>query len=479
MTTNVASPETRPWRSGVDPEVRRIAFAVIAGAIVVIFDSTIVSVALQQLSLHLHTSLGTIQWVSTGYLLAMFLAIPAAGWLQDRLGAKRLWLASLGVFLLGSVLCASAWNAPSLITFRALQGLGGGIMLPLMTTLIMQAAGGQSLGRLLALVGLPATLGPILGPVLGGVILNWLDWRWLFLVNVPLCAIGITAALRVLPEDHPAAGARLRRLDGVGLALLSPGTVAVIYGLSNVNKDGGVGRVDVWLPLALGLLLVAGFTAWALRRRERALLDLRLLRHRPLAVSSLLLLLAGAALYGAMLLLPLFWQDLRGRDALGAGLLLIPQGVGNLLSRSLGGRGTDTVGPRLVAVVGFAITAVATVPFAFATAHTDEWWLMAVLLVRGFGLGLVLTPLMAVAYVGLDRAEMPDASIVTRIAQQLGGSLGTAVLAVVLESGVRVTHTPAALTSGFQHAFWWAVGATALGVVLSLLLPGRPATRRG
>ncbi|MBN9619734.1 MAG: DHA2 family efflux MFS transporter permease subunit, partial [Actinobacteria bacterium] len=371
MTTDVASPETRPWRSGVDPEVRRIAFAVIAGAIVVIFDSTIVSVALQQLSLHLHTSLGTIQWVSTGYLLAMFLAIPAAGWLQDRLGAKRLWLASLGVFLLGSVLCASAWNAPSLIAFRALQGLGGGIMLPLMTTLIMQAAGGQSLGRLLALVGLPATLGPILGPVLGGVILNWLDWRWLFLVNVPLCAIGITAALRVLPEDHPAAGARLRRLDGVGLALLSPGTVAVIYGLSNVNKDGGVGRVDVWLPLALGLLLVAGFTAWALRRRERALLDLRLLRHRPLAVSSLLLLLAGAALYGAMLLLPLFWQDLRGRDALGAGLLLIPQGVGNLLSRSLGGRGTDTVGPRLVAVVGFAITAVATVPFAFATAHTD------------------------------------------------------------------------------------------------------------
>ncbi|MBN9621229.1 MAG: MFS transporter, partial [Actinobacteria bacterium] len=123
--------------------------------------------------------------------------------------------------------------------------------------------------------------------------------------------------------------------------------------------------------------------------------------------------------------------------------------------------------------------AVTSVPFAFATAHTDEWWLMAVLLVRGFGLGLVLTPLMAVAYVGLDRAEMPDASIVTRIAQQLGGSLGTAVLAVVLESGVRVTHTPAALTSGFQHAFWWAVGATALGVILSLLLPGRPAARRG
>ncbi len=459
----------------LDPHVIRIALAVVAGGIAVIFDTTIVSVALKQLAAHLDTSVSTIQWVSTGYLLAMFLAIPAAGWLQARVGGKRLWLAAICVFLLGSVLCAFAWDAPSLIAFRVLQGLGGGVMMPLMSTLIMQAAHGQPLGRLMAVIGIPAPLGPIIGPALGGVVLNFLDWRWLFLVNVPICAIGLTLAKIMLPDDRPAPGQH-RRLDTVGLALISPGVVGVIYGLSNINKDGGVGRSDVWLPALLGLLLVAAFSGWAYRRGAAALVDVRLFRHRPLAVSSLLMFLMGFALYGAMLLLPLFWQELRGHDALGAGLLLIPQGVGSLLSRSISGRATDEIGPRWVAVAGFSIVAVATIPFALATAHTGAIWLMLVLVVRGFGLSLVFTPLMSVAYLGLERSAVPDASIITRIAQQLGGSFGTAVLAVILEAGTTHAHNASGLTHGFGHAFWWATGFTVLAIGLSLLLPGRPRT---
>jgi len=458
-------------RPGLDPHVVRIALAVIAGGIAVIFDTTIVSVALRQLATHLDTTVSTIQWVSTGYLLAMFLAIPATGWLQARLGGKRLWLIALGVFLLGSVLCAGAWDAPSLIAFRVLQGLGGGVMMPLMSTLIMQAAHGQPLGRLMAVVGLPVALGPIFGPVLGGVILNWLDWRWLFLVNVPICAVGATLAVRILPDDRPTPGLR-PALDVIGLLLVSPGVLGVIYGLSNVSKDGGLDRTDVWLPVVLGAVLVAGFVLWAVRRGARALIDVRLFRHRALSVSSLLMFLMGFTLYGAMLLLPLFWQELRGHDALGAGLLLIPQGVGNLLSRSLGGRATDEIGPRAVAMAGFAVVALATVPFAFADADTNIVWLLAVLVVRGAGLGLVLTPLMSVAYVGLERSEVPDASIVTRIAQQLGGSFGTAVLAVILESAAKT----GPLASAFDHAFWWATGFTVAATALAVVLPGRPAT---
>jgi len=449
----------------------RIAMAIIAGGIAVIFDTTIVSVALRQLAAHLDATVSTIQWVSTGYLLAMFLAIPATGWLQARLGGKRLWLLALGVFVLGSVLCAVAWDAPSLIAFRVLQGLGGGVMMPLMSTLIMQAAHGQPLGRLMAVIGLPVALGPILGPVLGGIILNWLDWRWLFLVNVPICAVGITLAIRILPDDRPAAGHR-PALDVVGLLLVSPGVLGVIYGLSNVSKSGGVDRTDVWLPVVVGAVLVAGFVLWAARRGARALIDVRLFRHRPLAVSALLMFLMGFTLYGAMLLLPLFWQELRGHDALGAGLLLIPQGVGNLLSRTIGGRATDELGPRTVAMVGFAIVALATLPFAFADAQTSVVWLLVVLLVRGFGLGLVLTPLMTVAYVGLERTEVPDASIITRIAQQLGGSFGTAVLAVILESAA----SGGTLDGAFDHAFWWATGFTLAATALALVLPGRAAT---
>jgi len=462
---------TAPAPTKLDPAVVRIAMAVIAGGIAVIFDSTIVSIAIDQLGDHLHASLGTIQWVSTGYLLAMFVAIPPSAWLQARLGGKRLWIAALGLFLLGSVLCAFAWDAPSLIAFRVVQGLGGGIMMPLMTTLILQAARGQSMGRLMALIGLPISLGPILGPVIGGVILSWLTWHWLFLVNVPVCLVGAFLAWRILPDDRPAPGPR-PTLDGLGLIQLVPGLVGIIYGLSNISKDGGAGRGDVWLPLAVGAVLTGAFVLWGLRHGKCALLDVRLLGHRPLAVGSFLLFLMCIALYGAMLLFPLYFQQLRGHDALAAGLLLIPQGVGALLSRTLGGRLTDDVGPRQVAIAGFLVTALGTLPFAFAGTSTATWWLLLVLLVRGAGLGLVMTPIMSVAFVGLEKQETPDASIITRVAQQLGGSFGTAVLAVVLESAVRHGGTP---VSGFHQAFWWATAFTVLGGALALLLPGRRA----
>ncbi|MET7400218.1 MDR family MFS transporter [Dactylosporangium sp. NPDC005572] len=445
----------------LDPVVTRTATAVVAGALAVVFDTTIVGVALEDLAVDLHASVPTIQWVSTAYLLAMFVTIPIAGWAQRVVGGKRLWLGALGLFLTGSVLCSLAWSAPSLIAFRAVQGVAGGIMLPLMTTLVMQAARGQALGRLMGVIGLPAVAGPILGPVLGGLILDRLDWPWLFWVNVPFCVVGAVLAVWLLPRDEPAA--RPGPLDGLGLALVGPGVVAILYGLSNAGDHGGFGRADVLAPVLAGAALLAGFVVRALRRGERALVDVRLLRHGPLAASSALLFLSGAALYGAMLLLPLYWQQARGADALEAGLMLVPQGVGILLSRSLAGRLTDRLGPRWVCVAGFAVVGLSTVPFAYATTDTSARPLAAALLVRGVGLGAVIIPLMSAAFVGLGRDEVPHASIITRIAQQLGGSFGVALLAVVLHG------------TSFGTAFWWAVTFTAVAMVLSVLLPARQA----
>lgn len=195
--------------------------------------------------------------------------------------------------------------------------------------------------------------------------------------------------------------------------------------------------------------------------------------HRPLAVGSLSLVVMAIALYGSMLLLPLYFQELRGESALGAGLILIAQGVGALLSRTLGGRLTDDIGPRFVALIGFVVLAAATVPFAFAGTSTPTWWLLLVLLVRGMGLGMVMTPIMTVSFTGLVPGQMPDASVLTRVAQQVGGSFGTAVLAVVLEASVTAGHDTVA---GFHHAFWWATGFTVVGAALAFLLPNCPAT---
>jgi MFS family permease len=168
-----------------DPALTRTVIAIIAGALAVVFDTTIVSVALHTLAVDLHTTVDTIQWVSTGYLLALGVTIPVVGWAQERFGGKRLWLGALALFLLASILCSLAWDAPSLIAFRVLQGVGGGVMLPLMSTLVIQAARGQNLGKLMSTISLPVVLGPIFGPVLGGGVLNALGWRWLFWINVP------------------------------------------------------------------------------------------------------------------------------------------------------------------------------------------------------------------------------------------------------------------------------------------------------
>jgi EmrB/QacA subfamily drug resistance transporter len=376
-------------------------------------------------------------------------------------------MAALVVFLIGSILCSVAWDAPSLIAFRVVQGIGGGAMLPLLTTLLMQAAGGKGLGRLISVVSLPTALGPILGPVIGGLILGAGDWRWLFWVNVPFAVVGLLLAWRLMPKDGPTVRAAL---DAIGLVLLSPAIVGLLLGLSNVSKDGGFGRPDVWAPVIAGAVLLAGFALWALRRRDRALVDVRLLRHRPLAAAASLMFLTGATLYGAMLLLPLSFQELRGTDALGAGLLLIPQGIGSLLSRSVAGRLNDRIGGRAVALVAFAVVGAATVPFALAGTSTPEWLLVLALLVRGLGLGAVFIPLMAVGFIGLAKEDVPHASIITRIAQQLGGAAGTAVLAVILQGAI----ASAGPVEAFQHAFWWAVGFTAVAVALSVLLPGRP-----
>ena len=459
--------------AALDPQLKRIAAAVITGAVAVILDTTIVSVAIHELGTELDASVSTIQWVSTAYLLAMFVAIPISGWAQSRLGAKRLWLMALTLFLVGSVLCAFAWNVESLIAFRVVQGLGGGVMMPLMTTILMQAAHGQNVGRLMAAVSLPAALGPILGPVIGGLILNYLSWEWLFLVNVPLCLVGLFLAVRLLPGDRDTV--RPVPLDVVGMLLVSPGVVAVIYGLTNVGGEGGFGRADVIAPLVIGLVLLAAFAAWSVHAGERALVDVRLFRHRALTSSSALLFLAGLGLYGSMLLLPLYWQEVRGQDALGAGLLLIAQGVGALGSRTLAGRLTDSIGGRWVAVGGFAVLAVATVPFAFATPTTSETFLMAALFVRGLGFGAVTIPLMTGAYFGLERDEIPHASIITRVAMQLGGSFGVAVLAVILASNAAGATSLAAIAEAFDVAFWWAIGFTVLAVGLSFLLPGKQA----
>jgi EmrB/QacA subfamily drug resistance transporter len=371
-------------REHLDPAFVRLALVLITGILAVVLDTTIVNVALDTLTRSLRVSVTTVQWVTTAYLLALGMAVPVTGWLIDRLGGKAVWMGALALFLLGSVGASLAWNTPSLVACRVVQGIGGGLMLPVLTTLLIRAADGRSLGRVTAVVTLPVLLGPIFGPLIGGLIVQHLSWRWIFWVNVPFCLLGLILAWWLMPTFP---GANESRLDAVGLALVSPGIAAIVYGLAQVGASGGFRHASVLLPLLVGAVLIIAFTLRALATGAQALIDVRLFRVGTFSAATGLLFLSGFALYGAMLLVPLYFQQVRGQQAFAAGLLIAAQGVGVLASRGIAGQLTDRIGARWVAFTGLVVVALATVPFARVTVGTPEWWLVATLVVRGIGLG--------------------------------------------------------------------------------------------
>ena len=460
----------------LDPALIKLALAILVGVIAAILDLTIVNVAITTLQHSLHASVSTIQWVSTGYALAVALTIPTSGWVYERLGGRRAWLLALTIFVTGSALCAAAWSVESLIVFRILQGIGGGMLLPLSQIILVNEAGQERLARVVAYIAIPSQLGPVLGPVVGGLILGNANWRFIFLINVPIVVVAIVLGWRTVPANESAPKTEhARRLDVRGLMLLSPALALLVFGFSQAGVTGGFDRAEAVVPLIAGVVLLIGYCVHALQSRTDPPLNLRYLRARGYATSSALMFASGITLFGALFLLPLYYQQVRGASALEAGLLLAPQGVGMAIGTIVGGRLIDKMklGYRMPALIGMALLTVTTVPFVFAGPHTSEVLLGIAITARGIGLGLALVPVTTALYVGLPREAVPSATTGVRIFQQIGGALGTAVLAVILQHSLPTTPSPSGLAHAFEITFAWVLGLTVLSFVPALLLPGR------
>jgi EmrB/QacA subfamily drug resistance transporter len=469
------APHPAPDR--LDRGLVKLIVVLLAGAIPALLDTAIVNVAVDTIGRDLHATVSSIQWVITGYLLSFAMVIPLSGWALSRFGGRAVWMFSLSLFLAGSVASGAAWSVASLIVFRVVQGIGGGLMVPLLTTLLVQAAGGRQMGRLMSAVSLPVVVVPIFGPVVAGLIISNVSWRWIFYVNVPLCLAGLALAWRGLPAAPPAGGRQ--RIDLIGLLLLPPALVGLLYGLAQVSSEGGFGHREVIIPLGAGAVLLAAYAVHALRTSATPMVDLRLFRSRAFTGASSLLFLAGLSIYGGMLLLPLYFQQVRGGTALEAGLMMVPQGLGSLLPRTLAGKLTDRIGPRLVVLAGVAVAAAGTVPFALAGLHTSYWLLGVALAVRGAGLGTATIAVMAGAFGGLSREQVPHASSATRIVQFVGGAFGAAVLVAVIldrEIAAHAAAGAAGLATAFGDTFWWCTGFTVLALLPALLMSGRAET---
>jgi EmrB/QacA subfamily drug resistance transporter len=424
----------------ITPEILKVAGVVVLGAIMSILDVTVVNVALPTFQTELARTpneplaYSTVAWTATAYMLALAAVIPLTGWAADRFGTKRLYMTAIGLFTAGSVLCAMAVNIEMLIGFRVLQGLGGGMLMPLGMTIMTRAAGPQRMGRLMAILGIPMLLGPILGPIIGGVLIDAASWHWVFLINLPIGLIGLVYAARVLPKDSPEPS---ESLDVVGMILLSPGLAALLYGVSTIPEQGTVASAKVLIPAIVGIALIVSFVIYSFKP-QHPLLDLRLFANRNLTFAIITMFLFAAAFFGALLLVPTYFQQVGGDSVLKAGLLVAPQGIGAMLTMPIAGALTDKMPVGRIVPFGFLGILIGVFGLSQSTApDTSNWTIMGWLFVTGLGMGATMMPLFTSALKTLKEHEVARGSTLLNVTQQVASATGIATISVVLTNAMR------------------------------------------
>ena len=450
----------------IEAHVWRIAGVVILGMIMSILDTTIVNVALRTLGHDLHSTISQIQWVVTGYLLSLAAVIPVTGWAARRFGAKRVYLTSLVLFTAGSGLCAIADSTTSLVLFRILQGVGGGMIMPVGQLIMAQVAGPKRMGRVMGVVSMPAMLAPILGPVVGGAILQNLHWSWIFLVNLPIGVIAFILAWRVLPRtDSGAAG----RLDVLGLVLLSSASSSTVYGLAQLGSNASLTAPIVILPIIAGLVLTGVFISHAMRV-ERPLLDVRLYANRVFACGLAYDLRPGSGAVrgddpGAPLLPGGPWPE-RHRDRPVDG----SPGAGDAARHALDGPSDRTLRRRAGGSGRGLLPGPDDDPAGLRLAHHLDRLDLDRAAGQGVGIGFAFVPAMSAAFASLRPEQLSDATPQLNVLQRIGGAIGTAVLAVVLQRAGGGSHDVAVLAKAFDKAYWWSAGIALLSLIPCFVL---------
>jgi len=481
----------------IDAAVLKIAGVVVLGAIMSILDITVVNVALPTLQREFGTArnpiaYSTVAWSVTAYTLALATVIPLSGWAADRFGTKRLYMTAIALFVAGSVLCATSWSIGALIGFRVLQGLGGGMLMPLGMTIMTRAAGPHRIGRLMAILGVPMLLGPILGPIIGGWLIQVASWHWIFLVNAPIGLVAIVYAWRVLPRDRPEPS---ESFDFLGMALMSPGLALFLFGVSSIPSEGTATAPRVWVSMLLGTALIVLFVFHSFRP-EHPLLDLRLFKNRNLTISTITMVLFGAAFFGGLLLVPTYFQEVRGESTLHAGLLVAPQGIGAMITMPIAGSQVDKRPIGKIVPLGLVGIVIGMFGLTQLTATTPYPVIITELFVMGLGMGATMMPLFTSALKTLRAHEVARGSTLLNITQQIASSCGVALMSVLLTNHLQASKlagpamasldvpaiaakmSPAAIAKGLEDAaaafastYWVAWAMVVLTLIPALMLP--------
>ena len=429
-TVTAAPPAEKEVRVG-RLDYRWLALIVVlGGTIMTILDATVVNVAIPTLQNAFNVSnYAAIAWVITAYSLAQGAVIPVTGWATDRFGTKRLYLLSLFLFTAASAACGFAWSLPVLILFRVLQGVGGGMLMPIGLTVIMRAFGPSQMGRVMGYFGVPMLIAPALGPVLGGWFSQDFSWRLIFFINIPVGMVAFAGAWRLLRETPTS---HTFRLDWIGLLTATPAVVAVMYALS-VSPTEGWGS-----PVVIGLLVAAAVLMtifiWRQLTAEQPLLDLAVFKDTTFSSSIVLSFVLVTALFGAVFLLPVFLQSVQGYGPLNTGLFLLPQALVAAVLMPIGGRLSDRIGPRPVVMSGLIVLAISGVLLTQLGPRTSVVLIVAAMMLRGGAMAFAMMPGMSAGLARIPRHLTSRASSITNTCQRVGMSLGIALLVTFLSA---------------------------------------------
>jgi EmrB/QacA subfamily drug resistance transporter len=465
---------TRPDRAGSPARPGPLVqYALLAGPLLSMLDSSIVTVAVEPIARELHASLTTVQWTVSGYLLALGAGLAGTAYLARRFGTLPVYLASVIGFTIASALCALAPDAALLVAARVVQGLVAAPLVPLAMSMLLgrsanqgrSADGGRRGARSISpLAGLMLFLGPALGPTVGGALIAAVGWRAIFLINVPVGALA-AVAVRFVPAALAPGRTPGARFDLPGLILLAAGLTGLLFGASQGAASGWASAATL-TPLAAGAALVAGYARWALRRDQPAL-DLSLARQVVPALSMGLCALASVVTWAAVFLLPVFVQTAAGRSAIAAGLALLPQGLITGLSTALAPRLLTGLTVRVTVLAGFAVLATASLGLLLVGAATPLWLIAVILACRSVSIGLVINPLLQALTEPLRPDQLGDATTLFNTWQRIAGSFGIGLIAALYATRARAQGPVAALhLAGLVLAL-----IAAAGMLAALALP--------
>ncbi|MFF4345043.1 DHA2 family efflux MFS transporter permease subunit [Kitasatospora sp. NPDC001540] len=466
-TPEQAAPEQAAPASAEAPSKAALLTMVIAmaGGFIALLDTTIVNVSMQETTARFG-GLNQVQWVVTAYLLALAAVMPATGWLATRFGTKRVFVAAVALFALGSAGCAAAQSLDQLVAARGLSGAAAGVLTPVSTILLTRGVPREHLGRVQALNGSVMLIGPLLGPTIGGLLVGWGGWSAVYVVNVPFCAVLLAAALRWVRRDAPAEGGA-RPLDVLGLVSSATATVSTVLAIHEYAEHGARAEAALLVPVGLAVLGAAVFVVRELRA-QAPLLDLRLFRIPVYAAAVVNVFCLGFVLYSPMMLIPLYFEDARGESAVATGLLMSTGGLGVVTAAWLSRVLLRRIGGGATVLIGIGLTMLATVPMTGLTGTTAYPLICASLVVRGLGTGLTIVPTMTRAFQSIRQQSIPDASSQLNLTQRIGGALAVAVVTVVLSDSAKAHRgmVPAA----FAHTFGWLLGVYGVTLLPALAL---------